>query len=144
MPGARSAHHPVDTTGAPAVASAPTDALGVDAVEHPREGDHLADVRPSRDPGDGPFQPEAETRVGECPVAAEVEVPAIRCLGQAFASDPAQQLLEVVGGYHLVGVRWPFDRCFDRPCVRASNNTIPYLAGSPNGWVAAPCFRLTL
>src|ERR1700683_853689 len=53
-------------------------ALRIDAIEHPREGNHLADVLRSANPGHGTFQPEPKPRVGHAAVTAQVEIP-LKC-----------------------------------------------------------------
>ncbi len=55
-------------------------ALRIDAIEHPWEGDHFADVLGSANPGDGAFQAQAEARVRHAAVAPQVEIPLERFL----------------------------------------------------------------
>src|SRR5690606_23624874 len=61
--------------------------LRIDPVQHPRERDHLPDVRPAGDPGDRALDAEPEAGVWEGPVLPEVEVPAVAVLGQALLAD---------------------------------------------------------
>src|ERR1051325_6509345 len=56
-------------------------------VEGAGECDRLADVRDTADPRDRALQPESEARVHEGAVLAEVEVPAVRLLGELLLAD---------------------------------------------------------
>jgi hypothetical protein len=58
------------------------DSLRIDAVKHPREGYHLADVLRSANPSDGALKPQAETRMRHAAIATQVEVPLEFLLGQ--------------------------------------------------------------
>src|SRR5690606_40478632 len=68
--------------------------LRIDPVQHPRERDHLPDVRPAGDPGDRALDAEPEAGVWEGPVLPEVEVPAVAVLGQALLADALEQRSE--------------------------------------------------
>src|SRR5262245_16108315 len=68
---------------------------GVDPVEHPREGDRLAQVLDAADPGDDPLDAHAEARMGHAAVRAKITVPAERLLGQVVLADALVELLAV-------------------------------------------------
>src|SRR5262245_4616719 len=69
---------------------------GVDPVEHPREGDALADVLAPADPRDRPLEPQTEAGVRDRAVAPEIEVPGEGLLREVLLPDPRPQELEVV------------------------------------------------
>src|SRR5271156_3115190 len=52
--------------------------LRIDAIEHPWEGNHFADVLRSANPSHGAFQAKAKARVRNAAVPAQVEVP-LKC-----------------------------------------------------------------
>src|SRR5215469_7919731 len=54
----------------------------INAIEHPWEGDDLTNVFSPANPGDSAFQPKAKTGVRHAAVAAQVEIPLKRLLGQ--------------------------------------------------------------
>jgi hypothetical protein len=67
------------------------------AVEHAGEGDGLAHVRQAAEPRHGALEAEAEARVGEGAVAAQIEVPLERARGQLVVLDRAlEQRVEIV------------------------------------------------
>src|SRR5437016_3232220 len=47
----------------------------VHAINHAREGNHLADVLCAANPGDGAFEAEAEAGMRHAAIAAQIEVP---------------------------------------------------------------------
>ena len=61
-----------------------------------RESNHLTHVLDAADPCDCALEPEAEARVGEGAVPAEVEVPLVRLARQPFLCDARHELVVVV------------------------------------------------
>ena len=68
--------------------------LRVDAVEGSCEGDRLAHMIQSSDPGDGALDAHAEAGVGNAAVAAQVEIPLEGFLGQVVVLDARVQQFE--------------------------------------------------
>src|SRR5512139_3788207 len=60
---------------------------GIDPVEETGEGNGLADVLGTADPGHGPFHSEAEPRVRRRPELSQVEVPLIGFARQVLLPD---------------------------------------------------------
>src|SRR5713226_661454 len=73
--------------------------LRIDAIEQAREGDHLADVRSSANPGDGAFNPQTESGMRHAAVAPQVQIPLERFLGQIVLADALDQ--QIVAGNAL-------------------------------------------
>src|ERR1700690_4470266 len=63
------------------------DSLRIDAVKHPWEGYHFADVLRSANPGDGAFQAQAEACMRNAAVPPQVEIPLELLLGQVVFAD---------------------------------------------------------
>src|SRR5262245_35364923 len=72
-----------------------TASSGIDAIQHSRERDRLAQVVDAAEPRHDALDPHAEAGVRERAEAAQVEVPAERLLGQAVLVDALQQQLAV-------------------------------------------------
>src|SRR2546423_1084843 len=70
--------------------------LGPQLVQRPRKCDRLANVWDAADPRDRTLDAEPETRVHERPVLPEIQVPAVRLLGQLVLADAREQLVVVV------------------------------------------------
>src|SRR5256885_1380872 len=70
--------------------------LGPEFVQRPRKCDRLANVWDAADPRDRTLDAEPEARVHERPVLPEIQVPAVRLLGQLVLADAREQLVVVV------------------------------------------------
>ena len=69
--------------------------LRIDAINHPREGNHFADVLSSANPCHRAFQAQSEARVRHAAVAAQVQIPAECLFGQIVFAQPLQQQIVV-------------------------------------------------
>src|SRR5256885_15991383 len=65
-------------------------------VQRPRKRDRLANVWDAADPRDGALEAEPEARVNERPILPEIQVPAVRVLGQPLLADAREQPVVVV------------------------------------------------
>src|SRR5258708_765754 len=65
-------------------------------VNHPWEGDDLADVFGATDPGDSALQAQTETRVGNAAVAAQVQIPLERLYRQVVLFQSLNKQIIVV------------------------------------------------
>src|SRR5437867_5544686 len=70
--------------------------LGPQLVQRPRKRDRLANVWDAANPRDRALDAQPEARVDERPVLPEIQVPAVRLLGQLVRADARQQPVVVV------------------------------------------------
>ena len=70
--------------------------LRTQAGHHAREGDGFANVREAADPADGALEAEAETRMRNTSVTAQVEEPLVSFHRQIFVLDALDEFVEVV------------------------------------------------
>jgi len=63
----------------------------IDAIEHAWEGDDLANVLGSTNPRDGAFEAQTKARMRDAAVAAQVEVPLERVLGEIVLSNAPEE-----------------------------------------------------
>ncbi len=70
------------------------DGLRINAIDHPWEGDDLADVLSTANPRHRAFQAQAEAGVRHAAIAAQVEIPLERFFGQVvFAQALNEQVV---------------------------------------------------
>jgi len=72
-------------------------ALWVNALDGAREGDGLADMFDTTDPGDGTFNPHTKATMWNAAELAQVKIPAIGLFRQAVLMDALEQ--QVVAGH---------------------------------------------
>jgi hypothetical protein len=61
--------------------------LRIHAINHAWKGDDFPDVFRAANPGDGAFEAKTEARVGNAAIAAQVEIPLERFLGQVVFTE---------------------------------------------------------